>query len=574
MIHLIISLNTLNINLNSFFTFDIVGCTMKSYFYFPMENPKTQLFVNANAYETRVCRMDGDELSGFDCERRNVANMDCIYIVTVQRIEQSLNAIFVDYGGGDKQGFLQISDLNPSYCDLSNECDHRSRINKVISSIPRGTMLIAQVIKEPRGNKGPSFSTYIHLFGEYLVLSVDANDGICISDKINDNKETHRLESIIRECAYDKNHGIIVRTAASGILKKDIDSDLEYLCELWTKIQVIASKMKCPSILHESDRMVKNHILDLPNTSEIVIDNYEEYKKVKDFVKRFRQDLQVRLYRGKTGMFSHYRIEKNIDSLFSSRVDLKSGGYLILDTTEALHIIDVNSGSIADSKNVHETAEKTNKEAVLEIVRHVILRNIGGLIAIDLIDMENPKSRYEIEKLLQESFKRDKAKHTIGSINEFGIVIISRQRLKRGIMESCAILCPRCSGSGYIRSPETAFAGIITSIENELLSGGPGILIVYMHDDVISYILNHGKAILVDIESRFGSSIRIEKDASYETSQFRVIRDKNIIPSDRRIQITSTNVSHIMQSNEHKNVNNDSWIQTWINYVIRSFKKK
>lgn len=435
-----------------------------------------------------------------------------IYKGTVVRIERSLQAAFINYGA-DKNGFLSMGEIHPEYYESEGLVSNTKTAPQIEKVLKKGTEILAQVTKEREGKKGAYLTTYISLAGRYLVLTPGRpNSGI--SQKIEDEEERQRLKSVMNELNLPEEIGYIVRTAASGQKKRTIDRDLKNLLRMWDDIKKRAEKEPARSLLFKEADLGLRTLRDYfsAEVDEVLVDDKETLLEIKDFMKVIspRHQKRVRLYKEKTPIFSEYGIEKQIEQIYSSRVPLKSGGSIVIDPTEALISIDVNSGSATRSRGIENTAYKTNLEAATEIARHLRLRDIGGLVVIDFIDMKEPKHIRDLIKKVKEETKRDRAKMNFSNISKFGLMELSRQRLRPSIESKSYQICEYCQGRGIVRSVEASAVSFLRQIWLGASKGNIETVTGTLPSNISNYLLNKKRSEIVELEKRYGVSIEIQ----------------------------------------------------------------
>jgi ribonuclease E len=389
---------------------------------------------------------------------------------------------------------------------------------KIQEVIKRRQILLVQVIKEERGNKGAAVTTYLSLAGRYCVLMPNAgrrNGGI--SKKIDDSTDRTRLKEIINSLSVPEGMSLIIRTAGQEKRKTDIKRDYEYLVSIWNKIRERTLESMAPALIHEEGNLITRALRDMydPDINEILIEGEEAYKSAKNLMRLMIPSHCKKVQHYKNPMlplFHAYSIEQQMNSVMNPICSLPSGGYIVLNTTEALVAIDVNSGRSTKERHIDETALKTNLEAADQVARQLRLRDLSGLVVIDFIDMHDPKHIQQVERRFKEATKNDRARLQIGRISQFGLLELSRQRLRPSLMENHATQCPHCEGTGYIRSTESCALQILRAIEGEAVKGGVQELLLQVPPQVDLYLLNQKRRQLVHIESRFNLSITIERD--------------------------------------------------------------
>ncbi|MEE4354031.1 MAG: Rne/Rng family ribonuclease [Desulfatiglans sp.] len=475
----------------------------------------TKILINAvETEEYRVALVKDGLLDGFHIDfatkEQRVGNL---YKGIVERVEPSLQACFVNFGA-DKNGFLEAGEIHQEYHldyqPLEKEYPHPP-IGKIVK---KGQELLVQIKKEMPGRKGAQLTTYISLAGRYLVLMPGSRGGI--SRKIEDEKERLRLKSIMSELRIPDEVGYIVRTAALKKNKRDLSRDLNRLLRMWSNIKKKVKKAPSLSLIHEEQDIILRTLRDYftNDVSEILVDDQETFTKVKDYMKIIspRHQRIVKLHKGKRPIFAHHEIETQIGMIYSNKVPLKSGGSVVIDPTEALIAIDVNSGRAMSGKDVETTAFTSNVEAVSEITRQLRLRDLGGLVVIDFIDMKDRKHIREIEKLVREEVKKDRAKIDVSTISKFGLLELSRQRLSPSIESKAYQTCCHCEGRGLVLSVEAASVSFFRKINMGVSKKGIIQVRGRLPLNVANYLLNSKKKELAELESRHGVNILIHGD--------------------------------------------------------------
>lgn len=597
---------------------------------------KKMLIDATHPEETRVVVVDGNKVEEFDFETANKRQIaGNIYLAKVTRVEPSLQAAFVDYGG-NRHGFLAFSEIHPDYyqipvadrqallaeeraavqesddedtgrprvkpetkaetagaeqaatatgeipgmavVDLTDEegadsgpipvpgagdepapyvaADHATETDPDIESVaeedvteeirpprrPRPRrykiqevikvrqIMLVQVVKEERGNKGAALTTYLSLAGRYCVLMPNTARGGGISRKITNAADRKRLKQIASELDVPEGAGLIIRTAGSERTKAEIKRDYEYLLRLWEKIRELTLKSIAPAPIYEEGDLIKRAIRDYysRDIDEVLVEGEQGYRTAKDFMKMIMPShaKNVKLYNEPQPLFARYQVESYLASMFNPVVQLPSGGYIVIDATEALVAIDVNSGKATKKGSVEETALQTNLEAAEEIARQLRLRDLAGLIVIDFIDMEERKNNAAVEKRLKEKLKSDRARIQVGRISGFGLLEMSRQRLRPGMVESTTAPCPHCHGTGIIRSDDSVALQIIRQIEEEGTRKRSREVLVRAPVAVMNYLINNKREHLAQIEARYGMSVRIEADPTMISPDYTVEKFK------------------------------------------------
>jgi ribonuclease E len=481
-----------------------------------------KILINAvDPEECRVAKVKHNKLEDFHIESSSRAiTHGNIYKGTIARIEPGLQAVFVDYGA-ERHGFLQRHEIHPDYFQDTAQDTHA--LDKLVK---RGQELMVQVTKDPFMNKGAMLTTQISLPGGYMVLRPGSSN-VGVSRKIEDEDERQRLKAIVGTLKIPEDFGIIVRTSAVNTSKTVLSKDLNYLFRLWKKIKGSVMKKKAPALLYKERHLVLRSIRDsfTPEVTEILIDDETVFKEVKDFIKLFsrRHDKIVTHYTGDKPIFSKFQLEDQIASIFESRVGLKSGGTLVIEQTEALVTIDVNSGKSTHEKSIEQTAYQTNLEAAEESARQLRLRDLGGLIVIDFIDMRDPKHRADVERTLRQHVKEDKARTKVGKISRFGLLEMSRQRIRPSIEFGSHLPCKYCQGKGLVPSTETLGIGFLRKLSLEALKGKTNRVKGIVPVDVAEYLLNKKRREIVDLEVRRDLSVEIEGDRALVPGDSKIV---------------------------------------------------
>ncbi|GJE26796.1 Rne/Rng family ribonuclease [Methylobacterium organophilum] len=387
---------------------------------------------------------------------------------------------------------------------------------KIQEVIKRRQIILVQVVKEERGTKGAALTTYLSLAGRYSVLMPNTGRGGGISRKITSAADRKRLKEVVADLDVPEGMGVILRTAGASRTKPEIKRDFEYLMRLWESVRELTLASTAPALVYEEGSLIKRAIRDLYNKDidEVLVSGPDAYREAKDFMRMLmpQQSKVVKPYTEQTPIFARHGVEQQLDAMFSTHVALKSGGYLVINPTEALVSIDVNSGRATREHDIEDTALKTNLEAAEEVARQVRLRDLAGLVVIDFIDMEEKRNNRAVEKRLNEALKNDRARIQVGRISPFGLLEMSRQRIRTGVLESSSIPCAHCGGSGFVRATSSVALHILRSIEEALLKSSTHNLILRTRTEVALYILNQKRAHLRDLELRFGVSITIAAD--------------------------------------------------------------
>lgn len=425
-----------------------------------------------------------------------------VYVGVITRVEPAIEAAFVDFGG-KKFGFLPFKDVQRESYLQTGERKAKLRIQDVLV---KGQKIPVQVVKEERDSKGPTLTNYITIPGRFLVL-MHGNVSGGVSRKIEDEEERKKMKEIIADLQIPENMGVIIRTAGMGRSKAELQKDLQMLLKIWDTIGEMSSQnVPPPFLVYQVPDMVVRTVRDhyTTETSEIIVDNLQSYRTLKDFFKLVmpRMANRVKLYSESKPLFSHYNIESQIESIYNRRVNLPSGGSLVLDVGEAMVAIDVNSGKTTNASELEETALRTNLEAAEEIARQLRLRDLGGLIVIDFIDMQQKKNNALVEKQLKNAFKKDKARINISRISKFGLLEMSRQRLSPPVREGAFDRCAFCEGSGLIKSASSMTLGVLRKIQEYIAAKNVKILSVEVSTDVANYLLNHKMRFLLNLQEK------------------------------------------------------------------------
>lgn len=486
------------------------------------------------AEESRIAVVDNGTLEELYVERPALAgHVGNIYKGVVVNVEPAIQAAFVDFGVS-KNGFLHISDLHPKYFMRKGE-DYTEHIGKrkalkdrppIQQCLKRGQNLIVQVTKEGINTKGPTLSTYLSLPGKYVVM-MPWMHALGVSQKIEEEEERARLRAILDEIQIPQKTGFILRTASAGCSKKDIQKDVEYINRLWSAIQKRMDSEQAPSELYKESDLVIRTMRDIfnNNISRIICDSENVCKRIRDFfsITQPRMMKRVSYYDGKIPLFHKYRIEDELRKINTKRVDLKIGGSIIVEPTEALVAIDVNSGKFTKHENAEQTALKINMEAAKEIARQLRLRDLGGLIICDFIDMRDSKNRREVEKTFRNALANDRARSRILKISAFGIIEMTRQRVRPSLQTSNYLRCPHCNGTGMVKNPASAAIEVIRILNNAASRKEIKKVILSASPAVADFMLNQRRAVIAKIEATEQIQIFIKADETCPTEQYNVI---------------------------------------------------
>lgn len=489
-----------------------------------------RILVNATQQEElRVAMVDGQELYDLDIELTgNKQKKSNIYKAKIVRIEPSLEAAFVDYGA-PRHGFLPFREIAPSYFKNRNASSIREAVNN-------GQELIVQVSQDERGNKGAALTTYPSLPGRYLVLTPNNSRASGISRQI-EGEERDELQKLISQLTPVEGAGVIIRTAGIGHSVQELQWDLDNQVRLWKAIQEAAKKSAPFLIYSDNDavvRALRDNLRD--DIGEVLIDDDETYEQACKFVERMAPQYRknIKLYQETIPLFSHYQIESQIESAHNRMIDLPSGGTIAIDHTEALVSIDINSARATKSGDIETTALNTNLEAAKEIARQLRLRDLGGLIVIDFIDMASTSNQKKVENEFRECTRLDRARVQIGRISRFGLLELSRQRLRPALGEFTQVTCPRCEGHGAIRTIQSLSLAILRLIEEEAMKQNTGMVITELPIDVTAYLLNEKRDSIEKITQRHGPHVRLLPMPGLEAPHYRVHRYREDDPEIAR----------------------------------------
>ncbi len=589
--------------------------------------------------ETRVVVVDGNRVDDFDFETANRRQLKGnIYLARVTRVEPSLQAAFVEYGG-NRHGFLAFGEIHPDYyripmedrVALAAEDDHEARDPdddldepgdsgdgdedadgggdagaedapaaetapegeaeadngdagpagdaaeenggdgeeapparaeragrapsrrdragrrpsrrryKIQEVITRRQVLLVQVVKEERGNKGAALTTYLSLAGRYCVLMPNTARGGGVSRKITNAADRKRLKQVVEGLDTPEGMAIIVRTAGSQRTKTEIKRDREYLLRLWDRIREQTLVSTAPCLVHEEANLIKRSIRDLytRDIEEVLVEGDEGYRTAKAFMKMLIPSHARRVQpsgNGAAPLLRRFHVEDQLEAVHAPDVQLRSGGYLVLNQTEALVAIDVNSGRATRARNIEETALRTNLEAAEEIARQLRLRDLAGLIVIDFIDMDDSRNQHAVERRMKEATKIDRARVQLGRISQFGLMELSRQRLRPSVIEASTVVCPRCEGTGRVRSVESAALQVLRGVEEEGLKRKASRIAVHVPSTVGFYILNRKRAALSEAEERYAFEVTLEPDEALLAPEHRIERLAAKAPEERRAE--------------------------------------
>ncbi len=459
--------------------------------------------------EFRVALVEGQSLEGLFIETATHGKIvGNLYKGVIVHIQTSLQAAFVNFGA-ERNGFLPVSEIHPEYYQTEVTTEH-PRIQDVIRT---GQEVLVQVVKEEVGTKGALLTTYVSLAGRDIVL-MPGQSQRGVSRKIEEEGQRERLKELVRDLRIPEEFGIIIRTAALNRTKKEISKDLANLMRLWEEIKKNVQEATAPALIYKEHDLAIRVIRDYfhPDIKSILVDDRDVHKQVKDFIGIISPEHQrnVKLYKEDGPISTKYHLEDQIEQTFRKRVPLKSGGYLVIDQTEALVAIDVNSGKTNGEGALEEMVFKVNMEAASEIPRQLRLRDLGGLIVIDFIDMRENRHMRDVERRLKEEMKKDKAKVTIGRISKFGLLELSRQHLGLNTLRGSFKSCPTCQGAGRVRTLESTAVGYLRKIWQTLSQKKAAVIKATLAPDIANYLLNQKRQTIVNLEQRHRATIIIE----------------------------------------------------------------
>ena len=485
-----------------------------------------RMLVNATQpEECRVAMVDGQFLYDLDIEvAARSQRKASIYKAKITRIEPSLEAAFVDYGA-ERHGFLPFKEIaREFYADGTTESGESPTVRDALAE---GQELLVQVEKEERGKKGAALTTFPSLAGRYLVLMPNNPRAGGISRRIEGEERT-ALREALSALEVPAGMGLIVRTAGVGKSREELQWDLDYLLKLWGAVETAANERSGPFLVYQESSVIIRAIRDYfdKDVNEVLIDDEKVYGQARDFIAQVMPESagRVRHYDGRVPLFSRFQIESQIESAFSHSVRLPSGGSLVIDHTEALVSIDVNSAKATKGGDIEETALNTNLEAADEVARQLRLRDVGGLIVIDFIDMAPARNQREVENRLREALRQDRARIQLGRISRFGLLEMSRQRLRPSLGESSLRTCPTCNGRGYVRGPESLALSILRIVQEEAMKDLTGRIVARLPIEVATFLLNEKREGVFDIEKRTGVQIILVPDPSMTLPNYEVER--------------------------------------------------
>jgi len=489
-----------------------------------------RMLINATqAEELRVALVDGQKLYDFDIEVPSKEQKKSnIYRGIITRVEPSLEAAFINYGA-EKHGFLPFKEISPLYRQTQEGAEKDGRRPAIKDLIKEGQEILVQIEKEERGNKGAALTTYISLAGTYLVLMPNNPKAGGISRRIEGETRSD-LREVMASLDIPESMGLIVRTAGCGKNAEELQWDLNYLLQLWEAIERSSNEQKAPFLVFQESNVIIRALRDhlRGNIDEILIDNEDSFRLVQDFLKQVMPHFlpKAKLYQDAVPLFNRYQIESQIEVAYGREVSLPSGGSLVIDHTEALTSIDINSARATKGSDIEETALNTNLEAADEIARQLRLRDLGGLFVIDFIDMLSNKNQRTVENHLRDALKIDRARIQTSRISRFGLLEMSRQRMRPSLGDSTQLPCPRCKGQGTIRNVESVALSVLRILEEEAMKKGTEKVIAHLPIECATFLLNEKRHAIEQIEARLKVGIIILPSKHLETPAYDIERIK------------------------------------------------
>ena len=563
----------------------------------------------SNDQETRIASIQNDIIEDFEYEVVGKKQLrGNVYLARVSRVEPSLQAAFVEYGG-NRQGFLAFSEIHPDYYRIPvedraklletvskevSDDDDEIQINndenvddefqenkdfkkiknklyknyKIQEVISKGQIILVQIVKEERGNKGAALTSYLSLAGRYCVLMPNTPKGGGISRKISTSTDRQRLKKVLEGLNLDKGMALIIRTAGSKRTKVEIKRDFQNLISMWEDIKNKTIKSNAPNLIHDEGSIIKRAVRDMYNSDveEILVQGEPAFKTCKSYMKSLMPSHTKKIQQytdDQVLLFQKFGIDTQLSDIFKPIVNLKSGGYLVINHTEALVAVDVNSGKATRERSIEKTAFQTNLEAAEEFARQAKLRDLSGLIVIDFIDMEDYKNRNTIVRKLKEAFKQDRARIQIGEISSFGLLELSRQRLRLSVSETTTEVCNFCGGVGRIQSSEVTSMQILREAEDSLVKNNQNEISISIHSSMSAYILNNKKQNIFDIENRHKAKIIFNIDNNLTISDYKLenSEDRKIVDLNAENQ-HKDQISKKKKNQKKSRDNNDTLNET------------
>ncbi|MFZ0219949.1 MAG: Rne/Rng family ribonuclease [Candidatus Aquirickettsiella sp.] len=486
-----------------------------------MHNEKNRILINANQPgEIRVALLEENKLSDLDIEYSGQEQKKSnIYKGKISRIEPSLEAAFIDYGA-ERHGFLPFKEISPTYFKSRNHESHAIK-----HSLKVGQEMMVQIEKEERGNKGAALTTYITLPGSYLVLMPNNPGAGGISRRI-EGEERREMQDLLSQMKLSEDMGLILRTAGVGRDFHELQNDLNLLLQQWNAIQKAFNERSAPFLIFQEGDLITRSIRDYlrRDIDEIIIDDKKIYEKIKQYIEQIRPDFvsRITLYQNSIPLFMYFDIEEAVESAFKRKIELPSGATIVIDRTEALVSIDINSGRSTKNEDIEETAVATNLEAAKEIAHQLRVRDLGGLIVIDFIDMNSEDNQRKVENCLRLATKKDRARIQIGRISAFGLLEMSRQRLRHSLGKANETLCSQCNGEGTIRTIESLTLSLLRSIEKEALKKSTQQIRVEIPVDMATYLINEKRSAIHQIEQCYKINILLIPNPYWQSPQFKI----------------------------------------------------
>ena len=564
-----------------------------------------------NDQETRIASVQNDIIEDFEYEVVEKKQLrGNVYLARVSRVEPSLQAAFVEYGG-NRQGFLAFSEIHPDYYripvedraklldtvskevieddeiqtnsdeniddEIQENKDFKKIKNKLYKNykiqevISKGQIILVQIVKEERGNKGAALTSYISLAGRYCVLMPNTPKGGGISRKISTSTDRQRLKKVLSGLNLDKGMALIIRTAGSKRTKVEIKRDFQNLISIWENIKDKTLKSNAPNLIHDEGSIIKRAVRDMYNSDveEILVQGELAFKTCKSYMKSLMPSHTKKIQKYTDNdilLFQKFGIDTQLSDIFKPIVNLKSGGYLVINHTEALVAVDVNSGKATRERSIEKTAFQTNLEAAQEFARQAKLRDLSGLVVIDFIDMEDYKNRNTIERKLKEAFKLDRARIQIGEISNFGLLELSRQRLRLSVSETSTDVCNFCGGVGRVQSFEVTSMQMLREAEENLINIPKNEVHISIHSILSTYILNNKKQNVFDIEKRHKVKIIFNIDNNLAISDYKVDSNEDDKTADSKSE--NQNKDKISKKKKNQKTSSDDNIVTGIDTVL------
>ena len=519
-----------------------------------------RILINATQKEElRVAMVDGQKLYDLDIEiASKKQKKNNIYKGTITRVEPSLDSVFVDFGSG-RNGFLPVREISKEYFLTEPIPGEKQNIKKLLQE---GQEIVIQVVKEERGNKGAALTTFLSLAGRFVVLMPNSPKGGGVSRKII-GKDRAQILASLDNIEIPKDVSMIIRTAGIGRNDIELQWDLNYLMGIWNSIKELAIKTQSPALIFQENNLIvramRDHLDD--DIGEIIIDDETTYKDARKYIKQVTPKYlrKLKSYKDSTPLFTKFQIENQIESAYANEVILPSGGTVVIDFTEALVSIDINSGKATKLADIEATALQTNIEAAEEIARQCRLRDMGGLLVIDFIDMRQYKNQKTVVNTLKSAVKQDRARISIGGVSKFGLVEMSRQRLRPSLGDSAYRICSNCSGVGKVRSTESLALSVLRLVGEEARKENTESVVADIPSDAATYLLNEKKEWITAIEEREGISVVLMSNAELSSANFslkRIRKDEDSLPENKKATFKlmgSANNSHQNSTKIHKN---------------------